>query len=116
MNAFLEDLGPRFLPGIAAGPALRVAVLAGGDSAEREVSLRSGAAVCAALAEAGHETLAVDPAGRELADINWTGIDACFIALHGGAGEDGRVQSELERLGVPTEKLGDSKGRLPGLS
>ena len=79
----------------------RLAVLAGGDSAEREISLRSGAAVAEALAEAGHEAIAVDPAGRDLADIDWSAIDACFIALHGGAGEDGRVQAQLDRLGVP---------------
>ncbi len=79
----------------------RVAVLAGGDSPEREVSLRSGAAVYQALATAGYEAITIDPAGRRLADIDWASIDACFVALHGGAGENGQVQQELERFGVP---------------
>jgi D-alanine-D-alanine ligase len=90
----------------------RVAVLAGGDSAEREISLRSGAAVARALGEAGHRPLAIDPAGRDLADIDWTAFDACFIALHGGAGEDGRVQQELERLGVGYTGSGPAACRL----
>jgi D-alanine-D-alanine ligase len=90
----------------------RVAVLAGGESAEREVSLRSGAAVAQALAEAGHASVAIDPAGRALADIDWSRIDACFIALHGGAGEDGRVQAELERLGIPYTGCGPEACRL----
>ena len=89
-----------------------MAVLAGGDSAEREVSLRSGAGVAAALADAGHDAVAIDPAGRRLADIDWTRFDACFIALHGGAGEDGRVQRELERLGVPYTGSGPEACRL----
>ncbi len=90
----------------------RLAVLAGGDSAEREVSLRSGAAVAQALADAGHRATAIDPSGRELAHIDWTPFDACFIALHGGAGEDGRVQQELEYLGVPYTGSGPSACRL----
>jgi D-alanine-D-alanine ligase len=91
---------------------LHVAVLAGGDSPEREVSLRSGAAVGQALAEAGHRTTAIDPAGRQLADIDWSAVDVCFIALHGGAGEDGSVQRELERIGVPYTGSGPDACRL----
>ena len=79
---------------------LRVAVLAGGDSAERNVSLTSGRAVTRALNFAGHETVLFDPAAIELAEIDWRRFDVCFIALHGGAGEDGRVQSTLESLHV----------------
>lgn len=80
---------------------LRVAVLVGGDSAEREVSLRSGSAVVAVLESAGHRVSSIDPARHALADVDWTEFDACFIAMHGGAGEDGQVQRQLGRLGVP---------------
>jgi D-alanine-D-alanine ligase len=112
MKRFSHDWDRPALPGKAAGPTWRVAVLAGGDSAEREISLQSGAAVCAALHQAGHQTIAIDPAGRDLADIDWSRIDACFIALHGGAGEDGRVQHELDRLGVPYTGSGPEACRL----
>jgi D-alanine-D-alanine ligase len=91
---------------------LRVAVLAGGDSAEREVSLRSGAAVAEALASAGHRVNSIDPARHALADVDWTRFDACFLALHGGAGEDGQVQRQLERLGVPYTGSGPRACRL----
>jgi D-alanine-D-alanine ligase len=79
---------------------LKVAVLAGGDSPERQVSLRSGQSVATALAAAGHRAPLVDPAQNPLEDVPWSEFDACFVALHGGAGEDGRVQHELERLGI----------------
>lgn len=79
---------------------LRVAVLAGGSSAEREISLASGRNVTRALRRAGHRVRMIDPCTVALADIDWNRYDACLIALHGGAGEDGRVQAELERLGV----------------
>jgi D-alanine-D-alanine ligase len=81
--------------------SLRVALLAGGDSAEREISLLSGAAVANALESAGHRVTTIDPSACELSEVEWSHFDAAFIALHGGAGEDGRVQHELERLGVP---------------
>ncbi len=80
---------------------LRVAVLAGGESAERIVSQRSGLGVAAALVDGGHQAALIDPAEVSLDAVDWSAYDACFIALHGGAGEDGRVQEELARLGVP---------------
>jgi D-alanine-D-alanine ligase len=80
---------------------LRVVVLAGGDSAERAVSLQSGQSVAAALAMAGHVPRVVDPANGPLTEICWNEFDACFLALHGGAGEDGRVQRQLDALHVP---------------
>ncbi len=83
-----------------AGP-LRVAVLYGGDSSEREISLASGIAVAAALTEHGHTVRALDPAQVELVDMDWRGFDVCFNALHGGRGEDGRLQTLLDSLGVP---------------
>ncbi|OGV85247.1 MAG: hypothetical protein A2340_01565 [Lentisphaerae bacterium RIFOXYB12_FULL_60_10] len=77
----------------------RVAVLMGGPSSERDVSLRSGAAVTAGLTEAGYDTVAIDVKGRTL-DLP-SGIEAVFIALHGEFGEDGEVQSMLEAQDVP---------------
>ncbi|HTQ38272.1 MAG TPA: D-alanine--D-alanine ligase [Pirellulales bacterium] len=80
---------------------LRIALLAGGDSAEREISLASGSQTALALALAGHEPVLMDPAEINLAAIDWPAFDVCFVALHGGAGEDGRIQHELEQWGVP---------------
>jgi D-alanine-D-alanine ligase len=85
---------------IAFRAPLRVIVLAGGESAEREVSLRSGGAVVMALLAAGHCVSLVDPAESSLDDVDWETYDACFIALHGGAGEDGRIQRQLDARGV----------------
>lgn len=77
----------------------RVAVLMGGPSAEREVSLRSGAAAVKGLREAGYEVTAVDVTERTLTLP--PGIEAVFIALHGEFGEDGGVQALLDDMGVP---------------
>lgn len=74
-------------------------MLKGGPSSEREVSLRSGAAVARGLHEAGYEVVEVDVTERRL-DLP-KGIDAAFIALHGEFGEDGQVQALLEAQGVP---------------
>jgi len=93
-------------------PGWRVVVLSGGDSPEREVSLRSGASVAAALESAGHTATLVDPRDCPLHRVSWSDFDACFVALHGGAGEDGRVQQELERLGVPYTGSGPQASRL----
>lgn len=78
---------------------LKIAVLLGGPSAEREVSLRSGAAAAAAFRSLGHEVFEIDPIPGQLRLP--PGLDAVFIALHGTYGEDGAVQEELEKLGVP---------------
>lgn len=92
---------------------LRVAVLAGGDSAERAVSQRSGLGVVAALEAGGHRAVLVDPAEyASLSIVDWSAFDACFVALHGGAGEDGRVQAELARLSVPFTGSGPDACRL----
>jgi D-alanine-D-alanine ligase len=80
----------------------RVAVLAGGRSPEREVSLRSGHRVAAALEARGHDATLVDPAESPLVETLAAGrFDVCAIALHGKDGEDGTVQRVLETLGVP---------------
>ncbi|MBC8002754.1 MAG: D-alanine--D-alanine ligase [Opitutaceae bacterium] len=78
---------------------LTITVMLGGPSAEREVSLRTGAAVVNALRSLGHTVYELDP--REPGWKLPAGTQVVFLALHGTYGEDGTVQDELERLGVP---------------
>src|SRR3954471_5428249 len=96
---------------------LKIAVMLGGPSAEREVSLRSGAAVVKALRSLGHDVYEVDPGASvespapaskskkaAKTEPGWSlapGTDVVFLALHGTYGEDGTVQTELEKIGVP---------------
>jgi D-alanine-D-alanine ligase len=79
----------------------KVAVLFGGSSAEREISLMSGRAVLGALQGAGVDAHAFDPAERDLHVLKDEGFDRVFIALHGRGGEDGTVQGALELMGIP---------------
>lgn len=79
----------------------KVAVLAGGCSAEREISLRSGRAVLQALLSVGVDALWFDPAEQPLANLVNLGVDKVFIALHGRGGEDGEIQGALASLGLP---------------
>ena len=79
----------------------RVAVLFGGTSAEREVSLMSGTGVLQALLSQGVDAFKFDPAERPLQELKAEGVSRCFIALHGRGGEDGTVQGALELLGIP---------------
>ncbi len=79
----------------------RVAVLLGGDSAEREVSLRSGSQVLAGLRQRGVDAHPVDPAEGGLGPLLEGGFDRVFIVLHGRGGEDGVIQGALEALGLP---------------
>lgn len=79
----------------------KVAVLMGGHSSEREVSLMSGQGVLAALRSQGVDAHAFDPAEQDLSSLKTQGFDRCFIALHGRLGEDGTVQGALELLGIP---------------
>ena len=79
----------------------KVAVLMGGHSAEREVSLMSGGGVLQALRARGIDAHRFDPAERELSELKLEGVQRCFIALHGRFGEDGTVQGALELLGIP---------------
>ena len=79
----------------------KVAVLMGGTSAERQISLMSGSGVLAALRSKGVDAHAFDPAERELEGLKRDGYARCFIALHGRHGEDGCVQGALELLGLP---------------
>ena len=80
---------------------MRVAVLCGGLSAEREVSLRSGAQVIRGLCEHGHQAEAVEMDADAWEHLLRGGYDSVFIALHGRLGEDGTVQGMLELLGLP---------------
>ena len=79
----------------------KVAVLMGGKSAERPVSLKSGAMILAALKKKGVDAHAFDPAERSLDSLVAQAFERVFIALHGRYGEDGTVQGALELLGIP---------------
>lgn len=79
----------------------KVAVLLGGDSAEREVSLRSGQAVTKALQNAGVDAHPFDPAHNPLAELKEQGFTRVFNVLHGRGGEDGTIQGALHYLGIP---------------
>ncbi|MBB5192214.1 D-alanine-D-alanine ligase [Silvimonas terrae] len=79
----------------------KVAVLMGGTSSEREVSLMSGAGVLAALQSRGIDAHKFDPAEKPLSALKDEGFDRVFIILHGPFGEDGTVQGALEVLGMP---------------
>ena len=89
---------------------LNIIVMMGGPSAEREVSLRSGAQIAAALRSLGHHVEELDPQTE-----NWIlprNIDVVFLALHGTYGEDGTVQTQLERLSVPYTGCGPEASRI----
>ena len=95
MNLDLSTLGQ-----VAASDLGKVAVLLGGTSAEREISLMSGGGVLAALQSLGVDAIGFDPAERDLSELKREGVARCFIALHGRHGEDGTVQGALEMLGI----------------
>ena len=80
---------------------IRVAVVMGGPSAEREVSIESGQAVLKALAALGHEAQSLDFDGRFVDAIREIEPDVVFNALHGSGGEDGTIQGILEWMGIP---------------
>ena len=79
----------------------KVAVLFGGNSAEREVSLNSGNAVLNALVRQGVDAHAIDPKHDDISQIKKLGFDRAFIVLHGRGGEDGTIQGFLETLDIP---------------
>jgi D-alanine-D-alanine ligase len=80
---------------------MKVALLKGGGSLERTVSLRSGARAQDALEQLGHEVLALDAGPELVAQLHECKPDVAFVALHGRDGEDGTVQGLLETIGVP---------------
>jgi len=79
----------------------KVGVMLGGRSAEREISLKSGAAVLAALRRRGVDAHAFDPAEHTLAELERAGFERIFVILHGRGGEDGTLQGALELMGIP---------------
>ena len=87
--------------GVTEGTGKRVAVLKGGRSLERTVSLRSGARAQEALKALGHEVVAIDVGAELLSELLECRPAAAFLALHGHDGEDGTVQGLLEAIGVP---------------
>jgi D-alanine-D-alanine ligase len=90
--------------------SLNITVMYGGESAEREISIKSGTAVAKALASLGHNVMTVDPI-----DPDWVlpvGTDVVFLALHGTFGEDGRIQEQLEKIGVPYTGCGVEASRI----
>lgn len=93
---------------------MKIVVLMGGDSPEREVSLRSGQAVAEGLRRQGHEVEAVDiPSVAAVLGLpQLTGCDVVFPALHGGQGEDGHLQALLEVMGVPCALSGHAASAL----
>jgi D-alanine-D-alanine ligase len=91
-------------------PVLAITVMLGGPSAEREVSLRSGAAVAQALRSLGHDVTELDPKLPDWALPPKT--EVVFLALHGTYGEDGAVQAKLEELGVPYTGCGPAASRI----
>ena len=91
---------------------LRIAVLAGGKSRERNISLESGDAVAKGLSERGHIVTRIDPAQIELTTLDWAGYDVAFLALHGTFGEDGHVQQILEDAGIPFTGSDSTASRL----
>src|ERR1043166_6383564 len=89
---------------------LNVVVMLGGPSAEREISLKSGMAVAAALRSRGHNVIEVDPKDGEFTLP--AEVSVVFLALHGTFGEDGTVQEQLEQLHVPYTGCGPAASRI----
>ncbi|MCS7083609.1 MAG: D-alanine--D-alanine ligase [Aquificaceae bacterium] len=80
---------------------MRVIVIAGGDSPEREISLKSASSVLRALANLGHEAYLLEPSSNICNDLASLSPELVFIAVHGSPGEDGRLQGLLDILGIP---------------
>lgn len=105
----LDEVSEEAVPVIG---RLRVAVLMGGVSPEREVSLKSGKAVVEALRAAGHEAIPYDVVETNLDGLDDIHPDVAFVALHGAFGEDGGVQQLLEAAGLPYTGSGAEASRI----
>ena len=90
-----------FIKGLRGSDLGRVAVLYGGVSAEREISIRSGEGVLAALQRCNVDAFGFDTGQRSISALLDEKVDRVFIALHGRYGEDGTVQGALELFGIP---------------
>ena len=93
-------------------PKWRIAVLYGGDSSEREVSLKTGEAIAKAFDESGHYVRLIDVRNKSLEPLDRFECDLAYIALHGAFGEDGQVQLLLETRGIPYTGSGVEASRL----
>jgi D-alanine-D-alanine ligase len=91
---------------------LRIALLYGGTSSEREISIKSGEAVWAALERIGHSVLPIDIGHDPIEPLENERLDFAFIALHGGEGENGTVQKRLEEMRIPYSGSGPIASRL----
>ena len=80
---------------------MKIGVLLGGKSSEREISLKSGSAVLASLKRSGYDAVAIDAQKGLVENLKKEKIEVAFIALHGKWGEDGTVQGLLEMMGIP---------------
>jgi D-alanine-D-alanine ligase len=90
----------------------RIAVLYGGDSSERGISIETGESVAIALDERGHRVRLVDIRNRNLESLDRIECDLAFIAMHGAFGEDGQLQTQLEMRGLPYTGSGPEASRL----
>lgn len=90
----------------------QIALICGGDSAEREISLVSGKHAAAALQSIGHRVEVFDLVDVTQGVVHWPRFDVCFLALHGGDGENGRLQKLLESVGIPYTGSGPEASRL----
>lgn len=93
-------------------PTWEIAVLCGGDSPERDISLQTGNAVAAALDERGHTVHLIDVRGRTLEELDGVHCDVAFLAMHGEFGEDGQIQFLLEGRDIPYTGSGVEASRL----
>jgi D-alanine-D-alanine ligase len=97
---------------VADGPKPRVAVLMGGTTGERAVSMKSGEGVAAGLEERGYRVRRIVVDDELSVRVSPDEADVVFVALHGGAGEDGTLQARLEKMGVPYTGSGPDASRL----
>lgn len=79
----------------------KIAVLFGGDSAEREISLKSGEAIASGLEAAGYQVVLIDTKAFDITELKSMSVDMVFIALHGRGGEDGKLQGALDSMEIP---------------
>ncbi|MCA8936534.1 MAG: D-alanine--D-alanine ligase [Planctomycetes bacterium] len=91
---------------------LRIALLYGGTSTERDISIKSGEAIWSALERIGHNVLPVDVGHDSLSILETEKVDFAFIALHGGEGENGTIQRRMEELNIPYSGSGPIASRL----
>ncbi|MEK7822258.1 MAG: D-alanine--D-alanine ligase, partial [Planctomycetota bacterium] len=110
-DSLRSEVGPPQADGHPGEAVLKVAVLMGGISPEREVSLRSGQAVVEGLKEAGHSVIPIVVNDTRVEELDRWDVDLAFVALHGRFGEDGGIQYLLEAKGIPYTGSGVSASK-----